>query len=172
MDKLTRMMSEYVKAQVEAGAQAVQMFDSWAGFLSPFDYGRYVLPYMRQALRIAQSTGVPVIHFSTGTSGMLEAVKEAGGDVISVDWRINLADAWQRLGEDVAIQGNLDPLILQAPLSELRRHVMHILDQANGRLGHIFNLGHGILPETPAEHVAALVDMVHEQSRRYAAPQT
>ena len=172
MDKLTRMMSEYVKAQVEAGAQAVQMFDSWAGFLSPFDYGRYVLPYMRQALRIAQSTGVPVIHFSTGTSGMLEAVKEAGGDVISVDWRTNLADAWQRLGEDVAIQGNLDPLVLQAPLSELRRHVIHILDQANGRLGHIFNLGHGILPETPAEHVAALVDMVHEQSRRYAAPQT
>ena len=92
--------------------------------------------------------------------------------MISVDWRTNLADAWQRLGEDVAIQGNLDPLVLQAPLSELRRHVMHILDQANGRLGHIFNLGHGILPETPAEHVAALVDMVHEQSRRYAAPQT
>jgi uroporphyrinogen decarboxylase len=166
MDKLTTMVGGYLKAQAEAGAQVLQIFDSWAGALSPSDYRRYVLPYSRRAIQTAQSAGVPVIHFGTGTSGMLELIKEAGGDVIGVDWRVNLADAWARLGDDVAIQGNLDPVALFAPLPELEQHVDEVLDQAGSRPGHIFNLGHGILPQTPVEHVVALVDMVHELSKR------
>ncbi len=166
MDKLARMVGDYLKAQAEAGAQVLQLFDSWVGALGPADYARYVLPYSCRAIQTAQSSGVPVIHFGTGTSGILDLIKEAGGDVIGVDWRINLADAWQQLGDDVAIQGNLDPVVLFGPLLELERHVSEILAQADGRPGHIFNLGHGILPQTPVEHVAALVDMVHEQSGR------
>ena len=166
MDKLATMVGDYLKAQAEAGAQVLQMFDSWVGALGPADYARYVLPYSRRAIQTAQSSGVPVIHFGTGTSGILDLIKEAGGDVIGVDWRINLADAWLQLGDDVAIQGNLDPVVLFGPLRELERHVSEILAQADGRPGHIFNLGHGILPQTPVEHVAALVDMVHEKSRR------
>ncbi len=164
MDKLATMVGDYLKAQAEAGAHVLQLFDSWAGALSPADYRHYVLPYSRRAIQAAQSGGVPVIHFGTGTSGMLELIKEAGGDVIGVDWRVSLADAWRRLGQDVAIQGNLDPVALFAPLAELEGHVAEILAQADGRPGHIFNLGHGILPQTPVEHVAALVDMVHEFS--------
>jgi len=165
MDKLAVMVGDYLKAQAEAGAQVLQLFDSWVGALSPIDYCQYVLPYSRRALQSAQSSGVPVIHFGTGVSGMLELIKEAGGDVISVDWRVNLADASRRLGGDVAIQGNLDPVVLFAPLSELERHVTHILSQVGDRPGHIFNLGHGILPQTPVEHVAALIDMVHDLSK-------
>ena len=167
MDKLATVVGNYLKAQAEAGAQALQLFDSWVGTLSPADYRHYVLPYSQRAIQAAQSSGVPLIHFSTGTVGMLEQVKEAGGDVIGVDWRVDLAAAWRRLGDDVAIQGNLDPIVLLlAPLPELERQVSTILAQANGRPGHIFNLGHGILPETPVEHVAALVDIVHKRSRR------
>jgi uroporphyrinogen decarboxylase len=166
MDKLATMVGDCLRAQAEAGAQALQLFDSWAGALSPADYRRYVLPYSRRAIQAAQSSGVPVIHFSTGTAGMLELLKEAGGDVIGVDWRVSLADAWRRLGDDAAIQGNLDPVALLAPLPELERQVADILAQAGNRPGHIFNLGHGILPQTPVEHVAALVDLVHERSRR------
>jgi uroporphyrinogen decarboxylase len=166
LDKLVVMIGSYLKAQAEAGAQVLQLFDSWAGALSPVDYRRYVLPYSRRVLQTAQSSGVPVIHFSTGTAGLLELIKEAGGDVLSVDWRIDLADAWRRVGDDVAIQGNLDPVALFAPLPELREQVAGILAQAEGRPGHIFNLGHGILPQTPVENVAALVEMVHELSQR------
>jgi uroporphyrinogen decarboxylase len=166
MDKLTRLVGSYLQAQVEAGARALQMFDSWAGALSPSDYRTYVLCYSRRVLQIAQATGAPVIHFSTGTGGMLEAIAEAGGDVIGVDWRVELSDAWQRVGYTRAIQGNLDPLVLLAPLPEIERQATHILAQADSRLGHIFNLGHGVLPQTPVEHVAALVDMVHERSKR------
>jgi uroporphyrinogen decarboxylase len=169
MDKLATMVGEYLKAQVEAGAQLLQLFDSWAGTLSPADYRRYVLPYSRRVIQTASASRVPVIHFGTGTSGMLEVIKEAGGDVIGVDWRVDLSDAWRRLGDDVAIQGNLEPVALFAPLPELRGHVAYILSQADGRSGHIFNLGHGILPQTPVEHVAALVDMVHQQSERRIA---
>jgi uroporphyrinogen decarboxylase len=164
MDKLATLVGEYLIAQAEAGAQVLQLFDSWAGALGPADYRQYVLPYSRRVIQTTGSSGVPVIHFSTGTSGMLEAIKEAGGDVIGVDWRIDLSDAWRTLGDDIAIQGNLDPVALFAPLPELREHVVRILAQADGRPGHIFNLGHGILPKTPVEHVAALVDMVHELS--------
>jgi uroporphyrinogen decarboxylase len=166
MDKLATMVGDYLYAQAEAGAQVLQLFDSWVGALSPADYRRYVLPYSQRALQTAQSSGVPVIHFGTGNSGMLALIKEVGGDVIGVDWRVNLSDAWDRLGDDVAIQGNLDPVALFAPLPDLEQYVTEILDQAAGRPGHIFNLGHGILPQTPVEHVAALVDMVHELSRR------
>jgi uroporphyrinogen decarboxylase len=164
MDKLARMVGEYLKAQAEAGAQVLQLFDSWAGALSPADYRRYVLPYSRCTIQTAQTSGMPLIHFSTGTSGMLEVIKEAGGDVIGVDWRVSLTDAWRRLGDDVAIQGNLDPVALFGPLPELEQSVADILAQVDGRPGYIFNLGHGILPQTPVEHVAALVDMVHELS--------
>jgi uroporphyrinogen decarboxylase len=164
MDKLATMVGDYLLAQAEAGAHVVQVFDSWVGALSPTDYRRYVLPYSQRVIQTAGSSGVPVIHFGTGTSGMLELIKEAGGDVIGVDWRIDLDDAWRRLGDDVAIQGNLDPVVLFAPLPELEVHVARILAQAGGRPGHIFNLGHGILPQTPVEHVAALINMVHELS--------
>jgi uroporphyrinogen decarboxylase len=164
MDKLASLVGDYLKAQAEAGAQVVQLFDSWVGALSPDDYRRYALPYSQRAIEMAQSAGVPVIHFSTETAGMLEQIKEAGGDVIGVDWRVDLATAWRRLGDDVAIQGNLDPVALFAPLPELKRQVACLLAQANGRPGHIFNLGHGVLPQTPVGHVAALVDMVHEMS--------
>jgi len=167
MDKLATLVGDYLKAQAEAGAQVLQLFDSWAGALSPGDYRRYVLPYSLRAIKTAQSTGVPVIHFSTETAGMLEDIKAAGGDVIGVDWRVDLATAWRRLGGDVAIQGNLDPLALFAPLPELERQVSGILAQVAGRPGHIFNLGHGILPRTPVEHVAALVEMVHRMSAYY-----
>jgi uroporphyrinogen decarboxylase len=164
MDKLASLVGDYLKAQAEAGAQVLQLFDSWVGALSPDDYRRFVLPYSQRAIKTAQSAGVPVIHFSTETAGMLEHIKEAGGDVIGVDWRVDLAAAWRRLGDDVAIQGNLDPLALFAPLPELERQVSGILAQVDGRPGHIFNLGHGILPQTPVEHVAALVEMVHRRS--------
>jgi uroporphyrinogen decarboxylase len=164
MDKLATIVGDYLLAQAEAGAHVVQLFDSWIGALGPADYRRYVLPYSQRVIQTAGSSGVPVIHFGTGTSGMLELIKEAGGDVISLDWRIDLADAWRRLGDGVAIQGNLDPVVLFAPLSELEVHVARILAQADGRPGHIFNLGHGILPQTSVEHVAALIDMVHELS--------
>jgi uroporphyrinogen decarboxylase len=166
MDKLATLVGGYLIAQAEAGAQVLQLFDSWAGALGPADYRRYVLPYSQRVIQAASSSGVPVIHFGTGTSGMLEAIKEAGGDVIGVDWRIDLSDAWGILGDDVAIQGNLDPVVLFAPLPEIKKHVARILAQAGGRPGHIFNLGHGILPKTPVEHVAALVDMVHELSTK------
>ncbi|MFQ5857546.1 MAG: uroporphyrinogen decarboxylase [Anaerolineae bacterium] len=161
MGKLAQLVGDYMRAQVEAGAQALQLFDSWVGALSPDDYQEYVLPYSQRVIETAQSTGVPVIHFGTNTNGMLELVKEAGGDVVGVDWRINLDDAWRRLGYDVAIQGNLDPIVLLAPPPEIERRAADILQRAGNRPGHIFNLGHGVLPQTPVEHVAALVDFVH-----------
>ncbi len=166
MGKLADLVGRYLQAQVRAGAQAVQLFDSWVGALSPADYREYVLPYSRRAIDMARQEGAPVIHLSTGTAGMLELIKEAGGDVIGVDWRIDLDAAWQRLGEDVAIQGNLDPVALLAPRPELERRAALVLQQAAGRPGHIFNLGHGVLPMTPVENVRALVDFVHEHSRR------
>ena len=166
MRKLSDLVGSYLRAQAGAGAQALQLFDSWVGALSPADYREHVLPYSRRAVELARSGGVPVIHFTTGTAGMLEWIREAGGDVIGVDWRIGLDAAWARLGETVAVQGNLDPHALFAPLPQLRRRAAEILDQAAGRPGHVFNLGHGVLPETPVDHVAALVEFVHEYSAR------
>ena len=164
MEKLADLVGRYLAAQVRAGAQAVQLFDRWVGALSPADYREHVLPYSRHAIELARREGVPIIHFSTGTAGMLEWIRQAGGDVIGVDWRVDLDVAWQRLGDGVAIQGNLDPVALLAPRSEMERCAERVLRQAAGRLGHIFNLGHGILPQTPVDNVRALVDYVHEYS--------
>jgi uroporphyrinogen decarboxylase len=161
MEKLTRVLADYVTAQIAAGAQAIQIFDSWAGALSADDYRAYVLPHSSAVLRAAARAGVPVIHFGTNTAHLLEAMRQAGGDVIGVDWRIPLDDAWARIGQDVALQGNLDPVALFAPRPELEGRVALVLQQAAGRPGHIFNLGHGILPETPVDAVRAVVDWVH-----------
>ncbi|MHB0871400.1 MAG: uroporphyrinogen decarboxylase [Chloroflexota bacterium] len=161
MERLAQLVGGYLRSQVAAGAQAVQLFDSWVGVLGPADYREFVLRYSQQAIATAQTADVPVIHFTTGTTGMLGLIREAGGDVVGVDWRVELAAAWERLGPEVAIQGNLDPQTLLAPLSTLRARAASILEGANGRPGHIFNLGHGVLPQTPVEQVAALVEFVH-----------
>ena len=164
MGLIARALVKYLNAQVAAGAQAVQLFDSWVGCLSPDDYREFVLPHTRSV--IANVTpGTPVLHFGTGTAALLELMREAGGDVIGFDWRVNLDDAWQRVGHDVGAMGNLDPVTLFANQEVLRTQAQRILQQAEGRAGHIFNLGHGILPETPVENVIALVEMVHEMSR-------
>ncbi len=163
MELLVRNITAYVNGQIAAGAQAIQFFDSWIGCLSPADYRTFILPHMR-SLFAGITPGVPVIHFGTDTSGLLELLAEAGGDVIGVDWRIDLDVAWRRIGHDRAVQGNLDPVTLFAPRGELRKQVRRVLQEAAGRPGHIFNLGHGILPQTPVENVVALVEMVHEGS--------
>lgn len=164
MEKLVEVMAGYLKSQIAAGAQAIQLFDSWVGCLSPSDYRQYVLPYSKKLIESLRGENAPVIHFGTGTSSLLELMMEAGGDVIGVDWRVGLDEAWSRLQYWTAIQGNLDPAALLAPRPEIEKRVKDILRRAGGRPGHIFNLGHGILPETPVENVRALVDMVHEFS--------
>ncbi len=165
MEKLSTSLIDYLSAQVRAGAQAVQLFDSWVGALSPEDYRQYVLPHSQRILKALESTGVPVIHFGTGTATLLAAMKEAGGTVIGLDWRTPLRASWDSLGDDVAVQGNLDPLTLFAPLDVLKSKIEFVLEQAGGRPGHIFNLGHGILKETDPEKVRAAVEMVHELSQ-------
>ena len=165
MALIARALVKYLNAQVEAGAQAVQLFDSWVGCLGPDDYREFVLPHSRAVIQ-GVKPGVPVLHFGTGTAALLELMREAGGDVIGLDWRVRLDEAWQRVGHDVAVMGNLDPVALFASQDVLRSQAMRILEQAGGRPGHIFNLGHGILPETPVENVIALVQMVHEMSQR------
>lgn len=161
MGRLAHVVTDYLRGQVKAGAQALQLFDSWVGHLSPADYRDYVMPYSKRVLDGVGDSGVPVIHFGTGTSELLEPMRAAGGDVIGLDWRIELDHGWSRVGYDRAIQGNLDPVALFANRRELERRVRDILKRAGGRPGHIFNLGHGILPETPVENVAAVVEMVH-----------
>jgi uroporphyrinogen decarboxylase len=165
MSLISRALPKYLNAQIEAGAQAVQLFDSWVGCLSVDDYREFVLPHTREVIRNVTS-GVPVIHFGTGTAALLELMREAGGDVIGLDWRVRLDDGWHRIGHDVGVMGNLDPVALFAKQGSLKTQAKRILDEAAGRPGHIFNLGHGILPETPVENVIALVEMVHEMSRR------
>ncbi len=165
MEKLTRVLIPYLNAQVKAGAQALQVFDSWVGCLSPSDYEEYVLPHSKKIFDEIDRS-VPIIHFGTMSSTLLEGMKRAGGDVIGVDWRIDLGEAWARLGYDVGIQGNLDPVILLGSPELIEREVKRILERAAGRPGHIFNLGHGILPNTPVDNVARLVDAVHEQSSK------
>ena len=154
----------YLNAQVEAGAQVLQLFDSWVGNLSPADYGRFVQPHMKRLFGQIDPS-VPVIHFGTDTGSLLELQRDAGGHVIGLDWRVDLSAAWERLGAGVSIQGNLDPIVLFAPRDEIERQTRRILDQAGGRPGHIFNLGHGILPHTPVDNVLALVDMVRAHRR-------
>jgi uroporphyrinogen decarboxylase len=166
MEKLAAVTARYLQAQIKAGAGAVQLFDSWVGALSPYDYRTRVLPYMRGIIEQLTPLGVPVILFGTGTSGILELLAAAGSDVVGVDWRINIDEAWARIGTDRAVQGNLDPVALFAPAEEIERQVRDILDRADNRPGHIFNLGHGILPETPVENVQRVIDLVHRLSER------
>jgi uroporphyrinogen decarboxylase len=165
MEKISEVLIRYVNVQVRAGAQAIQLFDSWVGSLSPADYEKYVLPYSKKVIE-GIDKAVPLIHFATTSSTLLEKMKQAGGTVIGVDWRVNLGEAWARLGYDVAIQGNLDPVILLSSQDLIEKEVKRILHEAGGRPGHVFNLGHGILPNTPVENVAALIEAVHEYSAK------
>ncbi len=164
MAQLTEATIHYLVAQIGAGAQAVQLFDSWIGCLSPSDYRDSVAPYSGAVFAAVAATGIPAIHFGTTTAGLLPQMAAAGGDVIGVDWRIGLDEAWARIGYDRGIQGNLDPAILLGPPEAMRRRARMVLDQAGGRPGHIFNLGHGVLPDTPREHLRELVTQVHEYS--------
>jgi len=159
MGRLARAVSRYLVAQLDAGAQIVQLFDSWVGCLGPDDYRRYVLPHSRAAIAEA-ARRAPVIHFATGNPALLPLLREAGGAVIGIDWRIDLDAAWAAVGHDRAVQGNLEPAVLLADRDTVRRRVHEVLDRAAGRPGHIFNLGHGILPQTPVENVLELVAAV------------
>ncbi len=165
MSKLAETIRAYLLAQAAAGAQALQLFDSWVGCLSPDDYREYVLPHTAEVFRGLKEAGVPSIHFGTGTGDLLPLMREAGGDVLGVDWRTPLDEAWARIGHTAAVQGNLDPVLLMAPTDLLRERAQDVLDRAAGRPGHIFNLGHGILPSTPEDAVRALIDFVHGQSK-------
>jgi uroporphyrinogen decarboxylase len=169
MGKIAEVVRRYLRAQVAAGAQAVQLFDSWVGALSPLDYRQHVAPHVRHILSDLETTGVPVIHFGTHTATLLEAQRDAGGTVIGVDWRIPLDEAFRRMGPDRAVQGNLDPLLLCAPREIAEQRTRAVLAEAAGRPGHIFNVGHGIVPETPVDHVKAVVDLVHSVHRLDAA---
>ena len=161
MERLADIVGRYLAAQAASGARALQLFDSWVGCLAPDDYREFVMPHSRRALELARAGGVPLIHFGTETSGFLEDFAQAGGDVIGVDWRIPLDVAWQRIGPERAIQGNLDPGVLLGPRAAVESRVRDILARARGRPGHIFNLGHGVLPETPVEILQAVVELVH-----------
>lgn len=163
MSLISRALIKYLNAQIEAGAQAVQLFDSWVGVLGPDDYREFVLPHTQNVVR-GITPGTPIIYFGTGTSTLLESMRDAGSDVIGLDWRVPLDEGWSRVGHDVAVMGNLDPVVLFAKQEVLLDRAGRILKQAAGRAGHIFNLGHGILPETPVENVIALIDYVHETS--------
>ncbi len=165
MGKLVDVLGDFARLQIAAGAHAIQVFDSWVGALSPEDYVRYVQPYSRALIERTRAGGVPVIHFGTGAGGFFRELHAAGGDVIGVDWRINIDQAWMDIGYRSAIQGNLDPVALFAPLPELRTKVTDLLKRTGSRPGHIVNLGHGILPETPVENVKAVVQMVREFRR-------
>jgi uroporphyrinogen decarboxylase len=162
MGKLVDVLGPFAIAQVTAGARAIQVFDSWVGALGPDDYVRYVAPYSRALIERIRTASVPVIHFGTGAAGFFRELHAAGGDVMGVDWRINIDQAWMDISYRSAVQGNLDPAVLFAPLPELKMRVLELLKRTGSRPGHIFNLGHGILPETPVEHVRAVVDIVHE----------
>ncbi|HXE74197.1 MAG TPA: uroporphyrinogen decarboxylase [Candidatus Xenobia bacterium] len=166
MEKLCSVLEPYLLSQVEAGASAIQLFDSWVGCLSEDDYRRFALPYSQRLICAVEARGVPVIHFATAAAGLLRAMQDAGASVLGVDWRIPLGRAWEEVAYVPAIQGNLDPAVLFAPLPELRRRVEAVLREAGGRPGHIFNLGHGILPGTPVENVRAVVEWVHELTAR------
>lgn len=166
MSKLAGAVIDLLKAQVDAGADVLQVFDSWIGVLTPSDYREYVLPHSKRIFDALKGRNVPVIHFAADAGGLLESMKAAGGDVISIDWRIPLDVARRRLGNDVALQGNLDPAAMTAPRAELLRRVDQVLEAAGDGPGHIFNLGHGILPPTPPDHVAAVIDHVHRRTAR------
>ncbi len=166
LEKFSDAVAAYLQNQIRAGAQAIQIFDSWVGCLSPGDYQEYVLPHVTSLIARLKPEGVPIIYFGTGTSTLLPLMRSAGSDVLGLDWHVELDEAWARVGFDVAVQGNLDPVTLFAPLPELERRVKDILERAGNRAGHIFNLGHGILPHTPVEHVEAAIEYVHAYHAR------
>lgn len=166
MNKLTEVVSRYLIAQISAGVDAVQLFDSWVGALSPSVYKRFVQPYSKRNFDAIKQTGTPSIHFGTGTASLLELMTEAGGDVISIDWRMDLDTAWARIGYDHGIQGNLDPTLLLTPWNVIEEGMHDVLRRAANRPGHIFNLGHGVLAATPPEILRRLVDAVHEATKR------
>jgi len=168
MEKLVAVQADYLLQQVDAGASALQVFDSWVGLALGKDaYNQYVSPYNTKLFDLLKSTGVPVVNFSTGTFPYLEDVAACGGDVLGVDFRMPLGDAWEKIGFDRAIQGNLDPMTIFAPWSELKIHIDRVLDTACGRPGHIFNLGHGLHKSTPVTSVRRLVDYIHERTSSY-----
>jgi len=165
-DLLADIIGEYLAAQIEAGVDVVQVFDSWVGQLNAQDYREFILPHTKKIFDRIKHLGVPTIHFGVGTGSILRELREAGGDVIGADWRTPLDEAWERIGHDRAVQGNLDPTVLLAPLDRLFEAIDEVLEHAGGRPGHIFNLGHGILPMTPVEHVQAAARYVHQQTRQ------
>jgi uroporphyrinogen decarboxylase len=165
LEKIVRGIAKFLNAQIAAGVQAVQIFDSWVGALGPDDYREFVLPHTRRLIE-SVTPGVPLIHFGTGTAALIELMRDAGGHVIGLDWRVDLAEAWARVGYDRGVQGNLDPLVLLAAPETIRARARRVLQAAEGRPGHIFNLGHGILPTTSVDHAIALVNAVHEESAR------
>jgi uroporphyrinogen decarboxylase len=164
-DTIADVIGDYLVAQVEAGVDALQVFDSWVGALNAADYREFILPHTRRLFERVGPLGVPTIHFGVGTGAILGDLRDAGGDVIGADWRTPLDEAWQRIGTDRAIQGNLDPTVLLGPLDRIFAANDDVLLRAGGRAGHIFNLGHGILPSTPLEHVQALARYVHQKTR-------
>ncbi len=165
MERIADVVIAYLNSQISAGVDAVQIFDSWVGCLGPDDYRRFVLPYTRKVINSLKK-GIPVINFSTNTGTYLDIIKTAGGDVVGVDWRVRLDRAWDTIGYDTAIQGNLDPVVLFGSAGTIKKRIKEILDMAGGRPGHIFNLGHGIIVGTPVDNVRLLVDTVHELSQR------
>lgn len=164
METLTEVTIRYLTAQIDAGAQVVQLFDSWVGDLGPSAYAEHVLPYSQRIFDAIRPTGIPTIHFGTGAGGMLELVASAGSDLVCVDWRVGLADAWRRIGDHKGIQGNLDPTMLLAGWDAVEADADRILAEAGGRPGHVFNLGHGVLPDTDPGILARLVEHVHTRS--------
>lgn len=166
MEKLSEVVTRYLLAQIRAGVDVVQLFDSWVGALGPSAYARYVQPYTRRIFEAVRQTGTPAIHFGTGTASLLELMAQAGGDIISVDWRVELDDAWARIGFERGIQGNLDPTLLLAPWDVIERGMLDVLRRANQRPGHIFNLGHGVLAQTEPDMLRRLVDAVHQVTAR------
>jgi len=166
MDKITTMSMEYLNAQITAGAQCIQIFDTWGGILSPADYERYVLPYTVRLINGLDRVETPVIHFVKGAGAILDTVKKAGGDVMGLDWHVNLGAARDLIGPQMAVQGNLDPTVLYAPREIIEREVKRVLDENAGRPGHIFNLGHGILPTVPPENARFMVECIHRLSQK------
>jgi uroporphyrinogen decarboxylase len=165
-DTLADVIGDYLVAQVEAGVDVVQVFDSWVGALNSADYREFILPHTKRIFERVAPTGVPTIHFGVGTASILGDLRDAGGDVIGADWRTPLDEAWERVGSDRGIQGNLDPTLLLGPLDRIFAATDEVLERAGGRSGHIFNLGHGILPQTPVDNVKAIVDHVHARTER------
>ena len=169
MERLSAAVLAFLRAQIKAGVSAIQVFDSWVGALGPQDYDEFVRPHVRAIFQGLESLGVPRIHFGVGTEGLLTRMRDVGADVVGVDWRVPLDAAWERLGPGVAVQGNLDPATLLAPWEVIERRARDVLDRAGGRSGHVFNLGHGVLPGTPPEALRRLVELVHEVSARERA---